>query len=289
MVNKKDIDRLVNFINEEIKTKLGEKLDSIYLIGSYTQGKITTSRPDINWLLIHKDPIEDNSRWILGEILTKTIDAFIKVFTVRSEPRPFKFSYPIKRGEDVFVYISIVVNATLSDVFKIKNSFIPEYVFEGFKSSRKLVYGEDVLKNINFNISKKEILSSAMAKILSHKVQLDRIPLAYHLERDIDLVFNESLSHGKNLIYFGIELIMTDNELKEKKFLEYFHNETKLISIYKDRFPRVLKFVSNIIKAKSNYQEWKRIKEKAKAIYFDSSALCNSLFYAFLNKEFNDN
>ena len=84
MVNKKDIDRLVNFINEEIKTKLGEKLDSIYLIGSYTQGKITTSRPDINWLLIHKDPVEDNSRWILGEILTKTIDAFIKVFTVRS-------------------------------------------------------------------------------------------------------------------------------------------------------------------------------------------------------------
>ena len=59
MINSKSVDKLVGFINQEIKKRLGKKLESVYLVGSYTQGKISSSRPDINWLLIHKEPVED--------------------------------------------------------------------------------------------------------------------------------------------------------------------------------------------------------------------------------------
>ncbi|MGD8744530.1 MAG: hypothetical protein PVJ52_02975 [Candidatus Woesebacteria bacterium] len=269
---------MVDFINQRIEGKIGERLESIYLVGSYTKGKISHSRPDINWLLIHKEPIKDNSRWILGEILTDVIDEFENEFVVRPELRPFKFSYPIKRGKEVFINISIVSSASSSDEFKKRNSFIPEYVFEGFKQSRKLVSGKDVLKNINFQVSKKAIHDSAKGKIASHKVQLDRVPLVYHLKKDVDLVFNESLSHGKNLIYFGVELLMSDKELKKGNYLDIFHNDKKLLQFYNNRYPEVADLVKKILKSKKHFEEWKSDYSKAKEVYLTVSSFSKLLF-----------
>ena len=272
------INELVDFINFEIKNKLGNDLEAVYLVGSYTQGKVSASRPDINWLLVHKEPVEDESRWTLGEILTRAIDKFINIFVVRPELRPFKFSYPLKRGKEVFVNLSIVSGTSSSDEFKRKNSFIPEYVFEGFKSTRKLVFGKDVLKNIDFQVSKKAIQAGATRKIISHKIQLDRIPLAYHLKRDVDLVLNESLSHGKNLLYFGVELLMSDKELKEKKFLEVFHDKNKLLRLYQSRFPEAVALAKEILEAKDHFEKWKCDPKKAKKVYLVASDLSNLLF-----------
>lgn len=278
MITKKDIDKLVGFINQEIENNLGRRLESVYLVGSYAKGKVSLSRPDINWLLIHKEPVQDDSRWKLGQILTRAIDTFVNDFIVRPEPRPFKFSYPIKKGDEVFVNISIVSAAASPEEFKRKNSFIPEYVFEGFKKSRKLIFGKDILGDIDFKVSRETIQATAIEKIVSHKVQLDRIPLTYHLNRDIDLIFNESLSHGKNLLYFGVELLMSDEELKEKKFLEVFDDKNKFIELYKARMPEVIDFVQKILEAKEHYKEWKSDKDKAKEIYLTVSEFSSLLF-----------
>jgi len=279
MVTKKNIDKLVNFINQGVKDNLGDRLESIYLVGSYTKGKISLSRPDINWLLVHKEPVQDESRWELGQVLTDAIDVFINDFVVRPEPRPFKFSYPIRRGMDeVFVNMSIVSSATSSDEFKTKNNFIPEYVLEGYKQTRKLVFGKDILENIDFKVSREIIHRDAVEKIISHKVQLDRIPLAYHLDRDIDLIFNESLSHGKNLLYFGVELLMSEEELKEKKFLEIFDNKDNFLEFYKKRLPKTINSVQKILEAKEHYSEWKSNKERAREIYLIASNFSNILF-----------
>lgn len=278
MVTKKGIDKLVNFINLEIKKKLGDRLESAYIVGSYTQGKISLSRPDINWLLVHKNPIQDDSRWKLGEILTEAIDKFIDDFVVRPELRPFKFSYPIKKGQEVFVNISIVTHASSPDNFKRINNFIPEYVFEGFKVTRSLIFGKDILKGINFQVSKRSIHADAINKIASHKIQLDRIPLAYHLKRDLDLIFNESLSHGKNLLLFGVELLMSDAELKQRKFLDIYGNLTKLVNFYKTRFPEALNYVQEILNAKENFENWKSKPDKVKALYLASSGFSELLF-----------
>jgi predicted nucleotidyltransferase len=278
MITKEGIDKLVSFLNLRIKRKLGNRLESVYVVGSYTQGKISLSRPDINWLLVHKDSIQDDSRWKLGEILTEAIDKFIDDFVIRPEFRPFKFSYPAKRGQELFVNVSIVTNASSPDDFKKRNSFIPEYVFEGFKATRSLIFGKDILKGINFQVSKRSIHADAINKIASHKIQLDRIPLTYHLKRDIDLVFNESLSHGKNLLFFGVELLMSDKELKQRKFLDICGNHDKLLKFYKTRFPEVLDYVQEILEAKKNFENWKSKPDKVKSLYFASSAFAELLF-----------
>ncbi|NMB91824.1 hypothetical protein GYA37_03185 [candidate division WWE3 bacterium] len=278
MINKENIDNLVSFINQEIIEKLGDKTEALYLVGSYASGNISLNRPDINWLLIHKDPVEDESRWVIGEIFTEAIDKFINQFVVRPELRPFKFSYPIKRGEDVFINLSIVTDAPSAQEFIHKNSFLPEYVFEGFKSSRKLVFGNDLLKNISFEVNKNNIWSLAMEKIISHKVQLDRIPLTYHLQKDVDLVYNEALSHGKNLLYFAVELLMSEEELKEKKYIEIFQDKNSMQSFLTSKYAKFSSLSQTIYDAKDNYEKFKSDKDKAKEVYLAASKIADIMF-----------
>lgn len=277
LANKDDLDNLANYVNEEIIKLLSPKIESLYLVGSYTTGNISLNRPDINWLLIHKDPVEDESRWIIGEIFTKTIDKFIDIFVVRPELRPFKFSYPIKRGEDVFINLSIITDAPTKQEFIRKNSFLPEYVLDGYKSSKKLVFGNDILGNISFEVNKENIWSSAMEKIISHKVQLDRIPLAYHLQKDVDLVYNEALSHGKNLIYFAVELLMSEEELKEKQYIKMFQDKDKMSEFLKSRNPELYALSEILSDAKESYENSKFDPEKAKEVYLTSSKVANLL------------
>lgn len=279
MVTREKIDELVNFLNTEIKRELGDRLESSYIVGSYTKGNISLTRPDINWLLIHKDPVQDITRWKLGEVLTNTIDHFISDFVVRPEPRPFKFSYPVKRGKnEVFVNFSIATNAPSPEEFKRKNFFLPEYVLEGFKASRGLIFGSDVLKKINFEVTKKSIHEDAPNKISAHKIQLDRIPMVYHFKRDVDLIFNETLSHGKNLLYFGVELLMSEDDLKQRKFLDVFNNSEKLIDFYKARFPEALNYAEEILAAKENFEARKNDIEMARNLYLAVSSFSESLY-----------
>lgn len=261
-------EELASHIAEQLQENFGNNIKSCYLVGSYAQGNVSKSRPDINWLLIWKDPPTGKEIWTLGEILTNTVNKFEDKYTVRPEFRPFKFSYPVKRGEkEVFINITNVVSAENQEAFKKKNSYIPEYVFLGFKESRKLVFGDDLLEKFDFEISKESVRKSAMKKIISHKIQLDRIPLVYNLEEDIDLLFNESLSHAKNLMYFLVELLMTDEELKDRKFLELYRDKKRLLDFFSSRKPELKETVITILGAKKNYEEWKNDRRRAKEIY----------------------
>ena len=272
------IESLVSTINSHIEQKLGGKLETIYLVGSYTSSKISESRPDINWLLVWKEQPKGEDIWILGEILTEVVLAFEGDFNVRPEFRPFKFSHPIKNtGKDVFVNISNVVFGAGNE-FKQKNGYIPDYVFLGFKKSRKLVFGRDVLENIEFDITSEQIRSSAVQKITSHKIQLDRIPLAYNLDKEIPLIYNETLSHAKSLLYFALEIAMSDEELRQEKFLELFHDREKLADFVAEKFPEISKLTSVILDSKENYEDWKSDVEKTKTLYLAAMGLAGLMY-----------
>ena len=262
------------WINHQLISKLGDTLQSIYLVGSYPSGKVSLNRPDINWLLVWKGFVSGIDLWTLGEILTSTIEKFRQGVVIRPEFRPFKFSYPIERGKDeCFVNITVVSGAATTEDFKKKNSFVPEYVFSGFKDSRKLIWGEDTLSNMEFAVSADEIKRGAMQKIMSHKIQLDRIPLVYHIKRDSDLIFSESITHGKNLLYFATELVMNNEELKASKHLALFHDNAELIQFIKERFPQIENEAQTIIDGKSNYPKWKQEPDKARLIYLAASTM----------------
>ena len=266
------------WINHQLISKLGDTLQSIYLVGSYPSGKVSLNRPDINWLLVWKGFVSGSDLWTLGEVLTSTIEKFREKVVIRPEFRPFKFSYPIERGKDeCFVNITVVSGAATTEDFKKKNSFVPEYVFSGFKDSRKLIWGEDLLENMKFEVTEEEIKRGAMQKIMSHKVQLDRVLLVYHNGRDLDLIFNESLSHGKNLLYFAMEMTMTDEELKSNKHITLFHDKEGLLKLIKERFPVVLGEAETILDGKENYQLWKTQRNQVKKLHLASFNLANKM------------
>ena len=253
-------------------------METIYLVGSYTSGQISESRPDINWLLVWKEQLKGDDVWTLGEVLTDAVLAFEKGFNVRPEFRPFKFSHPLKTtGKDVFVNISNVVFAD-GEAFKQKNSYIPEYVFLGFKKSRKLVFGNDILENIEFGITSEQIKNSAIQKITSHKIQLDRIPLVYNLGKEIPLIYNETLSHAKNLLYFALEMVMSDEELEQEKFLELFHDRNKLEGFVAKKFPEISNLTSVILDSKENYESWKNDVERTKTLYLATMGLAGLMY-----------
>jgi len=111
------------WINHQLISKLGDTLQSIYLVGSYPSGKVSLNRPDINWLLVWKGFVSGIDLWTLGEILTSTIEKFRQGVVIRPEFRPFKFSYPIERGKDeCFVNITVVSGAATTEDFKKKMS-----------------------------------------------------------------------------------------------------------------------------------------------------------------------
>jgi hypothetical protein len=210
--------------------------------------------------------------------LTRAIDEFEHEFTVRPEFRPFKFSYPIKSTpDDVFINITNVLTATSATEFKRKNPSIPDYIAAGFKSSRMLIFGFDVLKEMRFEVTTDDILETGMQRILSHKVQLERVPLTYHINQETYLIYNEALSHGKNLMYFGIEMFMTNDELEQNKFLEIFRSEPMIVEFYTKRFDYALEHVNVILESKKQYPVWKYDVGKSKAVYFAAYNLAEML------------
>src|SRR3989304_7546957 len=248
------IEDLTKFLSEEINSKLGKRVHSLMYVGSYAKGKISKSRPDINYVLIWEVRGTADDYLTLGKILTEATSKFLKHFVIRPEFRPFKFGYPIQRKMyEVFINISC-----LNSVDNNQKFFLPDYVLDGFKHSRKMIFGTDVFGNMEFNVTKQGLLAGAMQKLASHKIQLDRIPLVYNLDKDIDLVFNESLDHGKNLAYFGVEVAMSEEEIKKKDYLTVIEDKSRLLEFYEQGFPPPATAALKIIlDSRDHYREWK--------------------------------
>lgn len=281
MLDINKVNDLVEFINTNLSTKFSKNISALYLVGGYSINFFNSSRPDIDWLVIWDTHPTSEMLWELGLILTDGIDKFEPFFTVKPEFRPFNFTYAIKKTEhDVFVNFSQAYAGSNQREFEFLNDHIPVYVLAGFQASRNLVLGTDILKDYHFNITSELIMSHAYTKIMSHKVLLDRIPLTYHLHKETDLVFNASMSHFKKLLYYLIEMFMTDSELAERKFLEVFHHYPNQYNFFKERDPDVLPVLEFINQAKTQYPIWKYDKSKAKEVYLATE----NLSYLMLTK-----
>ena len=70
MIEPNLIEDLIDYINKEIQQKLKERLSATYLVGSYVLGTMSTTRPDINWLLFWNRYISGEDMWVLGNVIT---------------------------------------------------------------------------------------------------------------------------------------------------------------------------------------------------------------------------
>lgn len=269
-MNNQEKEALVNEIAKSFeldsKEKLGERLESFYLVGSYAFGKISLDRPDINFLLIFKDRATSDNFLTLAEILRDVIKNFKEKALVRPEFRPFKSIYPKFRRDYEVLLNPIIMNMADKDLPVPFN--YPKYFLEGIKNSRRLLFGEDVLADIEIGeITRQHIQEWMMRDILFCEIPLARAPVQYD-EDEYDLFFNEVLSAAKIFVSWGIEIAMSDEELAEKKYVYYIEDKEKMVEFYKERYGEdVAQMVEKVLDARKNYLKYRNDEKKVEEMF----------------------
>lgn len=276
------IDEMVDYLVGELKRKLGYRLESVTLTGSYAIGKVSEERPDINMILFFKGVMLPDDSVELGRILNGTIEKFKGDFGVRLEFRPFRFVYPrYKKEPEVFVN-PLILNMAEKDLEFPFN--IPHYILAGMAGMRKVVFGTDVLASVDLEVTKGRIIGGAFRVLPLGKLQLDRAPIAYDVDKESDLLFSEALSIGKLTSYDGVEIAMSDDEIKQKKYMGIITDKSKLINFYRERYDaEAAEFISVILQARDNCRTWKNDPDKAIIVYRAASGIWQKIWMKLLS------
>lgn len=280
---KKDLDKMLNELFAELKKQMGKNLKGITLTGSYVTGKFSPSRPDINFFLFIGPNPPAKTCLALGKVLTWLIEKYDGKFAIRPEFRPFKYPYPTaKKGLEVFI------NPLLADLAE-KDADPPfgisVPVLNGMSAVRKVTFGPDFLGNLDLTFGKEVIIKSALRDLSIFKLQLMRAPSAYNLNRDYQLLFNESLICGKMAIGWGIEVASSDEELKSGAHLKYIKNRKETIDYYKKYYDeKTAKSVEIILEARDKYDSWKKDKQKAFLVFTEAYNLISTIWKKLLSQ-----
>jgi hypothetical protein len=242
--------------------ELRDRLESLYVVGSYAFGRISLDRPDLNFLLIFKGNTTAQDYLKIGKICRKMIDSFKDACSIRIEFRPFRFLYPkIRRDFDVF--LNPIIFST--DEIRTRGIIFSKWFTEGMKSGNKLLYGSDPLNAINVSpITHQDLLQVVPTfDVPFETIPLTRAPAQYD-EDESDLLLNEALTNAKDLSYLGVEIAMTDEELKDKKYIQYIQNKELMTEFYAERYDQdTTKLVETIIDTRENYLKYKADSRKA--------------------------
>ncbi|MFH0987147.1 MAG: hypothetical protein V1911_03835, partial [Candidatus Micrarchaeota archaeon] len=261
---------------------LGKRLESFYIFGSYAFGKVSLDRPDINLLFIFKEKAGPKDFLKIGELCRETADKFQDKCSVRFEFRPFRYLYPkVKREYDIFI------NPAITDMASIQATGVvfQKWFTEGLKNANKLVHGSDVLKTIKVgDVTTEDLMKFGMMDLLFFQLPLERAPAQYG-KSESEFLLNESLCNAKNIAYLGIEMAMTDGELKQKKYVEYIQDKQKMIDFYKERYGAELsKKVAKVLDARDNYIKYKNSRAKAEEIFGIALELADAVKYKLFSR-----
>lgn len=259
------VDAVANCFAELCKEKLCERMESLYITGSYVFNKISLDRPDINFLLIFKGRTMPDDYLKQGEICREIIEQFKNECSVRIEFRPFRYLYPkVRKDFDIFL------NPILISVDEIKDMgcIFTKLFTEGLQSANKLIYGKDILNDIKIGeITKQDVLKGAMFDLPFFTIPLTRAPAQYD-DSETDLLLNEALINGKMLSYLGIEIALTEKELNNKVFMKYIQNKETITDFYKERYgERIASQIEIIYDARENYSKFKNDPIKAREVF----------------------
>lgn len=275
MEEQKLLGQVAKYFKRKCIKVFGGKLVSLYLMGSYALGMISQERPDINFILI-LERVLPGDFLLFGQAIRDTVQKFKDRVNIRPEPRPFRPIYPKNKGG-----FEIFLQANLLDArFKnLPDPFnVPKWFLEGMKDSRKLLYGEDVLKSITISkITKEDIAKGVLVDLAFYQLPLERAPIQYG-EDECDLLFNEAVLAGKMAAYFGVEAAMTEKELAQKQYLKFITKKALLPGFYKERYnSQIAEWVEKILDARENFSAYKNDPKIAKEIFQISLKLMNKI------------
>lgn len=294
---KQKIDEMVNEVIENLKAKLGTYLENITLSGSYATGKMSLERPNINILLFAKTNPPANLYLETGIILYNIGKKYLKFFRFRVDPFPFRFARSIGEKEvEVSVNLNIFemtdkdLTIWITPTKKIRTPFgAPEPVMQSFKSMRKVVFGKDVLDNMEFHVTYEGILLNVIREFPTYRLQLTRAPLTYDIDKEYEFLATEAIQIGKTCLGSAVGVLLDEKSIEQGKHLELLGDKKKLLEfIKKSGSPDLVKWAEIIISARDNFLEMKKDKRKAFELYNAAYNILNMFFGIALSKVFGD-
>lgn len=279
-MTKSQLDKLLKEIVEEIadglKTKIGDHIESITLVGSYAIGKISYQRPNINILVFLKPNHPAKTHLSMGKVLRQVARKFSKNLRFRIDPFPFRFVFPIgEREPEVTVNVNPFYMEEQNLVSfvgpnkAIKTPFgVAEIIMQGMKNTRQVLYGSDVLGNMEFSVSHKSVIYSVPREIFLYDLILTRAPMTYDIDKDYDLLATEALEVGKTTLVLLAEVLLDDKSLKKGRHLELNADKHKLLEfLKKTKIKGLANWAETILSARDNFLEVKKDKTKVLALY----------------------
>lgn len=279
---KKTVDLIVAEFIEHTVSRLGKKIESINIVGSYAIGKYSLQAPNVNFEIISKANESVNLYLPLSNIFLDLAKKFKKDINIFHDLKPYRQTLFVPEKNKT----TLTINSGLLDMRDIKRNFdVPAYVLRGWITTRKVVYGKDVLGKLKFEIKKNRMLiEQKRFVLLTIKKQLEKVPYTYDWRKYPELLLEEALTFGKLLLFEGVLLKLNDKEIKEKLDLELIINKEKLVNFYIRRFDKKIgEFAKKIINIRKNYLKWKSNTEKAVELYKIDWQLWNLIWKEFQN------
>jgi len=277
---KKTINSIVAELIENTVSRLGNKIESINIVGSYAIGKYSLQAPNVNFEIISKPNESPNLYLPLSEIFLNLIEKFKKDINIFHDLKPYRQTLylPIKNK------ITLTINTGLLDLRDIKRNFdIPAYVLRGWIDTRKVIYGKDVLGKLKVEVKKNRVLvEQKRFVLLTIKKQLEKVPYTYDWHKYPELLFEEALTFSKLLLFEGVLLRMHEKEIEKKLDLEVISDKEKLADFYTKRFNKeVGRLARKVINMRKNYLKLKSNIKKALELYKIDWRLWNLIWKKF--------
>lgn len=289
---KQKIDQFIQELLEQIQKELGDWLVGITLTGSYAVGAISLESPNVNILLFAKPEHPADFYLELGKLLYRQGYSYLNYFNFQPVLFPFRFARPVGDKEttlgvhiDPFNLAEQDLEIWFGPKKKMKTPFgLPEVVLSGFQSMKKQVWGKDVLSEMKFDLKSEDMVLGIIKDFPLYRLQLTRAPMTYDFNKHPEFLAQEAVEIGKECVYHGIQLFMTDEEIKQRKYVELFKDKGKLLEFVGEKYPAIENEARLVLNARKRFLTVKKDKRKAMAVYCTAFRLLNVVFFEALKR-----
>jgi hypothetical protein len=259
------VEQVFNYFVREFQQKFSGQLAALYVVGSFSVGKMSLERPDLNFLLI-LEGIDPEDHILLGRVFQEAITRFSGIAGIRPYFSPVRFVYPEKKeAYDVFVS-TVVLDSRKQDLALPFG--ITRWVLEGYVQSRRLLAGTDILGQIELPpIRRVDLLERSLVDLEFYRLPLEKAPVQYR-DNEMDLLLSEAVILGKAIVHIGVEVAMSDDELNRHAYMDFFSDPALFSKFYQTRYgAEAAGHAKLILDARNNFSRYKIDNEKIMAVY----------------------
>lgn len=260
------IDEIVQTIVGRLASEFREKIESIFVAGSYATKTYSLQFPNVNLYVISKANESSGLFIPLSRVFHEIKEEFRERINITADLKPYRFACYTPQKDKV----TLSVRINLFDMRdKARNFMVPDYVLRGWLKSQRILFGSDILKELKINVStdiatlnqKRFILTTIMQ-------QLKHMPLTYDWRKEPELLFSESYEFAKYTLSEGLLLKMSEKEIAEGYDVKIYEDKRKFVDFYAQKYgSHAADLARKVAEARESYLEWKDDLNKAIEMY----------------------